>query len=115
MIGSEHRFSWNGDTIRVVIAGDVIALPDERWSMGGFGDSISVEWLLHEAKIPGPAPRRRALAACIVRALEARAGDPALEVERRAAAERIHGPQVRCPTCSGRAFVLRSSIPPAGA
>jgi hypothetical protein len=68
-----YRFSSpDGDPVRVVIAGDVIALPEEGWSLGGFGRHISEEWLLTQArpKIPGTARRRLVLATCIRAALE---------------------------------------------
>jgi hypothetical protein len=68
-----YRFSSpDGDPVRVVIAGDVIALPEDGWSLGGFGRSISEEWLLTQArpKIPGTARRRLVLATCIRAALE---------------------------------------------
>lgn len=31
----------DGSPVRVVIADDVIALPEEGWSLGGFGSHIS--------------------------------------------------------------------------
>jgi hypothetical protein len=68
-----YRFSSpDGDPVRVVIAGDVIALPEEGWALGGFGRGISEEWLLTQArpKIPGTKPRRLVLATCIIAALE---------------------------------------------
>jgi hypothetical protein len=68
-----YRFSPpDGDPVRVVIAGDVIALPEEGWSLGGFGRSISEEWLLTQPRprIPGTKARRLVLVACIRAALE---------------------------------------------
>ena len=60
-----------GDSIRVIIMGDVIALPDEGWSDHGYGQSISVSWLLHNAhhEIPGNKAKRTALARVIAEAL----------------------------------------------
>jgi hypothetical protein len=56
----------SGDPVRVVIVGDVIAL------LGGFGKSISAEWLLTQphTKIPGTKRRRLELVACIQAALD---------------------------------------------
>lgn len=68
---SDYRYSVDGFEVRVVVAGDVVALPDDRWSMGGFGSSISLEWMLYEARLPGRTKHERTiLARCIVRALE---------------------------------------------
>ena len=99
----EFRFRHQGDLIRVVIVEDVLALPDERWSMGGFGSSISVEWLLHEARLPGSKARRRVLADCLVRALDA------LHESRPAAGSCSHVEAVPvlltvCPACNGEGF-----------
>lgn len=60
-----------GDLIRVVIYDDVIALPSEGWAHCGFGQSISVDWLLHSAnhRLPGSKRRRVALARVIAEAL----------------------------------------------
>ncbi len=57
---------------RVVIAADVIALPDEGWSCGGFGSHISEEWLLTQpaVRIPGTKARRRVLVACVRAAMD---------------------------------------------
>ncbi len=60
----------NGDIIRVVIAGDVIALPNEGWSGSGYGHYITEEWLLHSASPPLPRKGRRRLAQAIVAALQ---------------------------------------------
>ena len=60
----------NGDIIRVVVAGDVVSLPDVGWSGAGYGHHISVEWLLHSAKPPLPRKSRRILAGAIVAALD---------------------------------------------
>jgi len=71
----DARFSWEGEIVRVVVAGDVVALPDYGWSLGGFGRFISKDWLLVNANLPGPVKRRRILADCIVAALNRRAQD----------------------------------------
>lgn len=75
MKATEHRFTWNGDEYRVVVADDVVSIPGHAgapgWSMGGFGGSISEEWLLHEGRLPGTRPKQRALATMIRRALAA--------------------------------------------
>lgn len=67
MKAASYRFNVDGDSIRVVIAGDVIALPEEGWSYGNFGSHISEEWLLTQPrpKIPGNAHRRKVLVGCI--------------------------------------------------
>lgn len=65
----DMRFTVDGEVVRVVIVGDVIALPNQGWSMAGFGTSISVEWMLHDGKLPGRAAWRRKLAQCVVDAL----------------------------------------------
>ena len=76
---SDTRYTWRGDVLRVVITGDVIALPMEGWSREGFGRHISADWLLHSGELPGPKARREALAAAIVRALDKHwSGVPAL-------------------------------------
>ena len=67
---TDIRYTWRGDVLRVVITGDVIALPLEGWARGGFGRRISADWLLHSGDLPGPKARREALAAAIVRALD---------------------------------------------
>lgn len=72
MRAGSYRFPVAGDSIRVVIAGDVIALPEEGWSYGGFGRHISEEWLLTQPRprIPGTKARRKMLVACVRAALE---------------------------------------------
>lgn len=79
MKAGDYRFTLDGFEIRVVIAGDVVALPEEGWSYPGFGAFISEEWLLTQPKprIPGSKARRLALAACIVAALEEHHGGAA--------------------------------------
>lgn len=101
MHAGEYRFSYQGETLCVVVAGDVLALPEERWSMGGFGRSISVEWLLYEARLPGAAARKKVLAKCLVQALDTHhAGAPA-----RGDGEREpKGPSVPCEKCNGFGF-----------
>lgn len=93
-VAGDFRFSVTGvgDPVRVIVAGDVLALPDERWSMGYFGSEISVEWLLHEARLPGNKVRRFALARCLVTALATYRGAP---VPATVAA------LVRCTLCDG--------------
>lgn len=71
MRAGEYLFAIDGETFRAVVAGDVVALPDERWSMGHFSTGISVEWMLHSGRLPGSAARRRVLARVVVAALEA--------------------------------------------
>lgn len=70
----EYRFKLrNGDEERVIVAGDVVALPDRNWSGGGYGVAVSVEWMLHSGKLPKvSAELRRELAGLVVRALELR-------------------------------------------
>lgn len=70
MRAAEYVYTWDGEEIRVVVAGDVLALPGDRWSMGGFGCSISAEWLRHEAKLPGKGRRREALISCLIASLD---------------------------------------------
>lgn len=70
MTGHNFDYQHNGETIRVVVMGDVLALPQHRWSMAGFGRSITADWLLNEANLPGGAPYRRKLAGFLVSALE---------------------------------------------
>jgi len=105
---TEYRYLYDGKEIRVVVAGDVLVLPFERWSMGGFGPSITVEWLLHEAKLPGTAARKRALADCLVRSLRAHHEGGATTGD---GAAMPRGPFVRCPTCvnSGVTGFVRSA------
>lgn len=100
---SDLRYSWHGEVIRVVVAGDVLALPDERWSMGGFGTSITEEWLLHEARLPGTKVRKKVLASVLVRALASHHGQP-VGAGTRTVAE-LRGPEVRCTPCNGSGFV----------
>lgn len=65
-----HRYAVDGSEYRVVISGDVVALPDENWSGGGYGTGISEEWLFHSGNLPkGPRNRRRLWAYMIRRAL----------------------------------------------
>jgi hypothetical protein len=61
--------------VRVLLAADVIALPDEGWAMGGFGERISEEWLMTQARprIPGAAARRRDLVKAVRAAMDSRA------------------------------------------
>ncbi len=111
---NEYRFRWRGDEIRVVVAGDVLALPDERWSMGNFGTSISVEWLLHSGKLPGSKLHREGLAACLVRALaehhKMAPEGSAVDLQRAT----IHGPQVPCRACGGSGFAMAAICTAAG-
>lgn len=65
----DYRFNWRGDVLRVVVLDDCVALPMERWAGEGYGRSISVEWLLGNARLPGPKARKEALAQAIVEAL----------------------------------------------
>lgn len=69
MKATEYRYTWEGEEIRVIVAGDVLALPGDRWSMGGFGCSISAEWLRYEAKLPEKGRRREALISCLIASL----------------------------------------------
>lgn len=69
---TEYRYSAGGELVCVVVAGDLVALPDEHWSCGNFGDGISEEWLLGGGSIPFPGKskaRRRLLAYFVRRAL----------------------------------------------
>lgn len=77
MKAAQYLYLWRGNRIRVVVAGDVIALPEERWSFGNFGLFADYEWLLHEARLPGPHVRRRVLADVCARSLAAFHGRPA--------------------------------------
>lgn len=61
------RYSYQGEEFRVIVAGDVIALPYERWSLGHFGQGIDIVWLLAEAQLPGRSKARRQLLAELVR------------------------------------------------
>lgn len=99
---SEFMFSWQGEEIRVVVVGDVLALPSEHWSCGGFGSHISVEWLLHEARLPGLKSRRAMLADCLVRALKQHHEGGEVSGDR---SDHAYGPQVRCGACKGHGFV----------
>lgn len=68
----DYRYTHEGEVFRVVIALDVVALPDEHWSCGNFGHSISEEWLLGGGSVPFPGKtkaRRRLLAYFVRRAL----------------------------------------------
>ncbi len=99
MIG-DYLFRHEGERIRVVIAGDVISLPQERWSGDGYGAFISADWLLGNAKLPGRSKaRKRLLADCIVAALEAHAG------RRPPKRARPMVPHVKCGACSGAGIV----------
>jgi hypothetical protein len=100
----EYRYTWRGTEIRVIVAGDVLALPSHGWSMGGFAGSISTEWLEHEGRLPGPsADERRALASCLVRSLAAaRSVDPGADAD-----AEPRGPLVRCPSCDGSGWALK--------
>lgn len=68
-----HVYSWQGERFRVAVAGDVVALPDEHWSAGGFGDGISEHWLLAGGDggpawwFPGKTRSRKRLLAYLVR------------------------------------------------
>jgi hypothetical protein len=101
----EYRYTWRATEIRVLVAGDVLALPLHGWSMGGFGASISIEWLEHDGRLPGSsADERRALASCLVRSLdEARAVEPGAVAG--SVASEIRGPLVRCSSCDGGGWV----------
>lgn len=92
----DYRFTWDGDEIRVVIWEDVIALPGEGWSLGGFGSSIDTHWLLGNGKLPGSARRKRALAEAIVAALRTHHEGAATRGD---GVKAPRGPLVRCPTC----------------
>lgn len=117
MNASEYRYNWRGEDFRILVAGDVVSLPGSAgragWSMGGFGASISEEWLMHEGALPGPIVRRRALASMIVRALASHAGrSPGASGD----ADRVpRGPFTRCPTCNGEGSGRMSGWIPAPA
>lgn len=101
---TDHRFSVDGEVIRVVVAGDVLALPHSGWSYSGFGQSISVDWLLTQPRQPLPGKtkaRRELLARCLVQALDAH-HDP----------DRVPG--TRAPTCRDRGcYLVRTDDCPA--
>ena len=84
----EFRFKLNnGDEERVVIAGDVVALPFRQWCGSGYGQWISEEWMLHSGNLPKvSAALRGELARGVVAALEARNASAERERERIAAA-----------------------------
>lgn len=67
---ASYRYTVSGTAVRVVIAGDVIALPEEGWAMGGFGAYISEEWLDTQANIPGDRKWRRVLVRCVRMAMD---------------------------------------------
>lgn len=97
MSASEYRFTLDGDEFRVVVVGDVVSIPGYAgapgWSMGGFGASVSEEWLMHEGRLPGSKARQRALASMIRTSLAlAHAGTPPPGDWPRAF--------VRCPACA---------------
>lgn len=102
MNAHEYRFTWNGDEYRVVIAGDVVSMPGHAgapgWSMGGFGASISEEWLLHEGRLPGTRAKQRALIHMIQSAL---ASAHAERAHRASLADAPKGPYERCRACAG--------------
>lgn len=79
----ESRFTWQGDTYRVLVVGDVVSIPGYAgypgWSMAGFGRHISVEWLLHEGRLPGSKAKKEALARMIELALDAAHAAPSAE------------------------------------
>lgn len=112
----EHRYTWGGAEIRVIVAGDVLAIPSHRWSMGYFGPSISIEWLEHEGQLPGSPELRRALASCLVRSLAAARG--AVAYDGGADDPEIRGPLVRCSSCGGsgwaRTAVVGRDVEPIG-
>lgn len=68
-----YAYSYQGERLRVVVASDVVALPDENWSAGGFGDGISEHWLLNGGHggpdwwFPGKTRNRKRLLAYLVR------------------------------------------------
>lgn len=67
---TDHRYRWEGEAFRVVVAGDVVSLPRENWSGEGYGHAISEEWLFHERtriRFPGATKARRRLLAYMVR------------------------------------------------
>lgn len=73
---TERRYSWQGDEYRVLVAGDVVSIPTHAgsssgWSMAGFGPSISIEWLLHDGRLPGSKTKQRALAQMVCATLAA--------------------------------------------
>jgi hypothetical protein len=102
MNAQEFRYTWNGNEYRVVVAEDVVSLPGHAgapgWSMGGFGASISEEWLLHEGRLPGRVAERRALAAMVRASL---AAFHKVQTEKVLPSELL-GPFARCPACATR-------------
>lgn len=112
----EYRYTWNGDDFRVVVAGDVVSIPGHAgapgWSMGGFGPSISEEWLLHEGGLPGARAKKRALALMVQRSLAAAHG----EIPRESREGEPRGPFERCRACASSpvaGYVPVSRPPPA--
>lgn len=96
----DYRFLFQGDELRVLIAGDVVSLPGYAgkagWSMGGFGPHISEDWLLAEGDLPGSRARRAALASMLVRAVRKAHGEGAMAGD---GVEIPRGPFARCPAC----------------
>ena len=64
---NSYEFSWSGELFRVVVAGDVVALPSEHWSGSGYGQEISEDWLLHSGELPKRGPTRRRILAYMIR------------------------------------------------
>lgn len=65
-----YRYTYEGEEHRVVVAGDVVALPNEQWCGEGYGTGISEEWLFHSGGLPkAPRDRQRLWAYLIRRAL----------------------------------------------
>jgi hypothetical protein len=66
-------YSLDGEEFRVVVAGDVVALPYAGWSHHGYGDSIEAGWILGRPKgmgqLPGSPARRKLLARLVTRGL----------------------------------------------
>lgn len=63
------RYSYEGEEFRVVVADDVVAVPNDGWSWPGFGHEISISWMLttSEAPLKSIRPARRRLIAELVR------------------------------------------------
>lgn len=71
---SDLRITVDGETFRVVVVRDVLALPDHGWSRGSFGNSIDAAWLMAEGRLPGAKPLRQRLARALVCALNVHHG-----------------------------------------
>jgi len=56
----DRHYTYDGENLRVIIAGDVVSMPAIRWSGEGFEATVSLEWAITSAGLPSAGRERYA-------------------------------------------------------